>query len=121
MVKVLSVGDAREVYSRRDGSSHRVAEALVGDETGCILLTLWDDNIDAVHEGDIILIENGYISIFKGSMRLNVGRFGSISPSDAEIPDVNEDNNLSSREIGYSANFGSTRYSRRRGKRRRSR
>ena len=42
-VKVVSKNPVREVVSRRDGSTHRVTEALVGDETGSILLNLWDD------------------------------------------------------------------------------
>jgi replication factor A1 len=32
-VKIVSINPVREVTSRRDGSSHRVAEALVADET----------------------------------------------------------------------------------------
>ena len=44
-VKVVSKSPVRETVSRSDGSAHRVADALVGDETGAIYLTLWDDNI----------------------------------------------------------------------------
>lgn len=60
IVKVVGVGEPRTVRSRRDGSEHRVAEALVGDETGCVLLSLWDDQIDAFGEGDVFEIRNGY-------------------------------------------------------------
>ena len=45
VVRVVKVGEPRVVYSRRDRSEHRVAEALVGDETGCVLLNLWDENV----------------------------------------------------------------------------
>jgi len=56
---------------------HRVADALVGDETGCVVLTLWDDNIDKVNEEATLQITNGYVNLFRGNMRLNIGRYGS--------------------------------------------
>jgi len=98
-VKVVSKSEIRETISRSDGSSHRVADALVGDETGSIYMTLWDDNIDKVKEGDIIDIKNGYVSLFKGSMRLNIGRFGSFEASQGTVTEVNEKNNLSDKKF----------------------
>ena len=98
-VKVVSKGQARETTSRRDGSTHRVVDALVGDETGSVYLTLWDDNIDKVNEGGTISVKNGYVSLFRGSMRLNIGRYGSMEPSDQPIENVNAENNLSSKEF----------------------
>jgi replication factor A1 len=98
-VKVVSKGQAREIASRRDGSTHRVVDALVGDETGSLYLTLWDDNIDKVNEGDTINVKNGYVSLFRGSMRLNIGRYGSMEASDRQIENVNADNNLSNKEF----------------------
>ena len=98
-VKVVSKGQPRETVSRRDGSTHRVVDALVGDETGSVYLTLWDDNIDKVNEGDTISVKNGYVSVFRGSMRLNIGRYGSMEPSDQVIENVNADNNLSNKEV----------------------
>ena len=97
-VKVVSKNPIREVVSRRDGSTHRVTEALVGDETGSVLLTLWDDSIESVSEGDVVDINNGYIRLFRGSMRLNIGRFGSLEASEEEIENVNTENNLSNRQ-----------------------
>jgi len=76
-VKVVKKGEPCETISRRDGSLHRVADVLVGDETGSLYLSLWDDNIDKVGDGDVIEIKNSYVSLFRGSMRLNIGRYGS--------------------------------------------
>ena len=98
-VKVVSKSEPRETISRSDGSTHRVVDALVGDETGCVYMTLWDDNIDKVKEGDIIDIKNGYVSLFKGSMRLNIGRFGSFETSQVTVAEVNEKNNLSDKRF----------------------
>lgn len=98
-VKVVSKGQSRETTSRRDGSTHRVVDALVGDETGSVYLTLWDDNIDKVNDGDTVTVRNGYVSLFRGSMRLNIGRYGSMEASDRTIENVNADNNLSNKEF----------------------
>ncbi|WP_309493330.1 hypothetical protein [Candidatus Hecatella orcuttiae] len=98
-VKVMSKTAAREVPSRIDGSVHRLAEALVGDPTGCIILTLWDDAIDKVNENETISIKNGYVSMFKGFMRLNTGKSGTIEPAEKPVTEVNEANNLSDRRF----------------------
>jgi replication factor A1 len=98
-VKVVSKGEARETVSRRDGSTHKVVDALVGDETGAVYLTLWDDNIEKVNEGDTINVKNGYVTLFRGSMRLNIGRYGSLETGAPPIENVNADNNLSNKEF----------------------
>ncbi len=106
-VKVVSKNPVREVVSRRDGSSHRVTEALVGDETGSILLTLWDDTIESVTEGDVVDVNNGYVRLFRGSMRLNIGRFGSLEASEEDIESVNTENNMSDRQYEQERRYSS--------------
>lgn len=107
VVKVMSVAEPREVTSRSDMSTHRVAEALVGDDTGSIYMTLWDDVIDAVEEGQVLNVKDAYINLFRGSMRLNLGRYGSYDVLDeAPFEEVNLDNNLSSRVFEQQRGFG---------------
>ena len=98
IAKVLEMGDAREVSSSSDGQLHRVAEALVGDESGTVLLTLWDENIGRFSVGDVVKVENGYAGTFRGSLRLNIGKYGNIDKRDISIEEVDTDNNLSERE-----------------------
>lgn len=98
-VKVVDVGEPRSV-SGRDGLTHRVADVLVGDETGSIVMTLWDRNIELVRPGAVITVRNGFVGTFKGHMRLNLGRGGSLAESDEEIASVNTSNNLSDRVVG---------------------
>lgn len=93
-VKVVSKGEVRETMGGR-----RVADALVGDETGCIYLTLWEGDVEKVNEGETIAIKNGYVSLFRGSMRLNVGRYGSFAPAETPISEVKTDNNLSEKRF----------------------
>lgn len=93
--KVVEMGEPREV----SGGEHRIAEALVGDESGCIYLSLWDDSIDQFAIGDTVHVENGYVSVFRESMRLTAGKFGTVTKIEEEISETNTDNNLSDQEV----------------------
>jgi len=98
VAKVLEMGDAREVSSSSDGQLHSVAEALVGDETGTVLMTLWDENIGRFGVGDVVEVENGYAGTFRGSLRLNIGKYGTIDKKNVSMEEVDTENNLSERE-----------------------
>jgi len=96
LAKVVSKSEIRDIAAGRDGAAHRVSDALVGDETGCVYLTLWDDNITKVNEGDTVSVKNGYVNLFRGNMRLNIGRYGTLEISDQAIAgEVNTTNNIS--------------------------
>ena len=96
--KVVSKSEIRDIPMGRDGSPHKVCDALVGDETGSIYLTLWDDNIEKVNEDDTMRIENGYVTLFKGNMRLNIGKYGKMATAEAPFEgEVNTENNVSSK------------------------
>ena len=96
--KVVSKTEIRDIPMGRDGSAHRVCDALVGDETGSVYLTLWDDNIEKVNENDSIRVENGYVTLFKGNMRLNIGKYGKLELAKEPLTvEVNTENNVSSK------------------------
>lgn len=75
------ISEPRTVNLRAGGSA-LVADAIISDETGSIKLSLWDDQIKMVKEGDKIGIENGYTQAFRGENSLNIGRYGKISVLD---------------------------------------
>jgi len=105
IVKVVSKGEVRSVTGR-DYSVRRVADALVGDETACIYMTLWDDKIDAINEEATLNITNGYINLFRGNMRLNIGKYGSYEiAEDSPITEVNTENNLSDKRYEQERRF----------------
>ena len=100
LIKVVSKTEQRDVTSRADQSTHRVCEAPVGDETSSIYLTLWDEAVEGVSEEQILRIPNGYVNLFRRSMRLNLGRYDSYEVEDeAPFEEVNLDNNLSNRQF----------------------
>ena len=106
-VKVISKTEEREVTSRSDMSTHRVAEALVGDETGTIYMTLWDNVLDEIQDDMVLEAKDAYVNLFKGSMRLNLGRSGSYEVIDeAPFDDVNLENNLSSKVFEQQRGYG---------------
>ncbi|MFH1664344.1 MAG: single-stranded DNA-binding protein [archaeon] len=98
-VKVLEKNEVREVTSKLDNSSHKVTEVLIGDESGTILLTLWDDMIEKVELEKSYKIANGYTSLFKNSLRMNIGRYGELNDSEEEVADIKKDNNVSDKEF----------------------
>jgi len=42
-------------------------------------MSLWNQQINMVHKGDVINIKNGNVSWFSGEWQLNLGRNGSLS------------------------------------------
>ena len=99
VAKAIHINEPREVASRLDGMNHRVTEALMADDSASILLTLWDTAIDQVQKDKTYAIQNAYASFFKSSIRLNLGRFGKIAESPTPLESVNENNNLSEKEL----------------------
>lgn len=102
VAKVISIGEPREVTSRKDNSTHQVCEALIADDTGSVYLTLWDDSIDAVEEEMVLKLDNAYVNVFRGSMRLNLGKYGSYEVLDeAPFEEVELENNVSDQQVEY--------------------
>jgi len=77
-VKVLELPEPKMVYTRY-GTTAFVSNALVKDETGSIRMSLWNQQIRSISEGDEINIKNCRVSCFSGKPQLNLGRSGSLS------------------------------------------
>jgi replication factor A1 len=96
-LKVIEIGETKEINSKF-GTKH-VCEVKVADKTGSILLSLWDDQIGKIAVGDVIDVQNGYISIVRNSMRLNIGKYGKILLSETTLDEVNTENNVSDKHV----------------------
>jgi replication factor A1 len=77
-VRVVDVPVRRLVDTRWGGRSY-VSNVGVADETGLISLSLWNSQIDRVHIGDEVAVENGYVASFAGELQLRLGRKGTLS------------------------------------------
>ncbi|MGY5874387.1 MAG: single-stranded DNA-binding protein [Candidatus Thorarchaeota archaeon] len=93
--KVISTSEERSVESRRDGETYRVLDALVGDSTATILMPIWNETIELVKEGETYTLTNGYTGLFKGNLRLQLGKFGSIASAEEPIDEVNAEIDMS--------------------------
>lgn len=83
---------------RPDGSQvrqMRIAECLVGDETGVIVFTARNEQVDLVKAASTVILRNAKIDMFRGSMRLAVDKWGRVEVTEDADFEVKEDNNLS--------------------------
>lgn len=96
--KVLEKGDVREVTSRKTGETNRVCDAVVGDSTGTVVVPLWNETIENVESGTTYTLKNGYTGLFRGNLRLNIGRYGEIGPAEAPIEEINNEKDMSAAE-----------------------
>lgn len=74
---VVSKDNEREI--NKYGRKLRVANFTLKDDTGSIVLVLWNDEIDKVKEGGKVKIENGYCNEWQGTPQLTLGKFGKLT------------------------------------------
>ncbi len=88
VAKVVSVFETKE-FTRNDGTIGRVGNIIVGDETGKIRLTLWDNMADLIKAGKIVagqtLQISGYAKQGYSGVEVNVGNNGVLAESEEDI------------------------------------
>jgi len=80
--------DSIRTFERDDGSEGRVSNLLVGDETGRIRVTLWDDRADratALDAGATVEVVDGYVRERDGDLELHVGDRGAVDEIDETV------------------------------------
>ncbi|KAL5571115.1 hypothetical protein UlMin_020712 [Ulmus minor] len=97
MVKVGNkpAGRSSATLMARPSQPTRIAECLVGDETGAILFTARNEQVDIMTPDTTIILRNAKIDMFKGTMRLAVDKWGRVEVTEPADFEVKEDNNLS--------------------------
>ncbi|MGD0451947.1 MAG: hypothetical protein ABSA79_12960 [Candidatus Bathyarchaeia archaeon] len=76
--EVLQTSEASKVHTQfRDNAL--VSNAIIGDDTGKVLLCLWDQQVNAVSMGDHIEVRNAHVASFKGEKQLRLGKNGTIT------------------------------------------
>ena len=100
--------DSIRTFDRDDGSEGRVSNLVVGDSTGRVRVTLWDDRADLVEAfepGDCIEVIDGYVRERDGDLELHVGDRGAIEEIDREIEYVPEAADIGDLEIGQTVDI----------------
>lgn len=76
--EVLETSEPAKVHTQfRDNAV--VSNAVIGDDTGKVLLCLWDQQIGAVAVGERIEVKNAHVAMFKGEKQLRLGKNGTIT------------------------------------------
>jgi len=85
IAEVLETSEPSKVHTQfRDNAL--VTNAVIGDETGKILLCLWDQQVKAVSEGECIEVMNAHVAMFKGDRQLRLGKQGRIKKLENLLP-----------------------------------
>jgi replication factor A1 len=79
--KIRDKGEPRTVNTKFGET--QVCDAYLEDDSGSIKFTIWGDDIQKVKNGDLVKIENGYTTEFRGEVQLNKSRTGKmdVTPS----------------------------------------
>ena len=88
VAKVVSVFDTKE-FTRNDGTIGRVGNIIVGDETGKIKVTLWDNMADFIKDGKVKIGQtlqiSGYAKQGYSGVEVNIGNNGVLAETEEEI------------------------------------
>jgi replication factor A1 len=76
--RVLEVSPKVLVNTRYGGESF-VSNILLTDETGTILLCLWNSQVDDIVVGDTLKIENAKVVSFQDGLQLRMGKAGKMT------------------------------------------
>ncbi len=76
-LEVVSKGEVRE-FANEKGSG-KVCNCAGKDSEGTeVSMTLWNEQIDQVTEGDKVKISNGWTSEFRGDLQIAAGKKGTL-------------------------------------------
>ncbi len=71
--KVAEKSYPRMVRSKKTGETLTVANAALEDDSGRIVMVLWDKQFEVVKVGSRLRVENGYTNSYSGVTQLNIG------------------------------------------------
>lgn len=96
-VKITKI--EKNTIKRYDGSSLQIADIVAGDETGCSHVRLKGEICQNLEVDQVIAIRNGRVMIVKSHIRLEVDRWGKVTPEDSSnVSEVKQDNDISAHE-----------------------
>ncbi|WP_277542661.1 single-stranded DNA binding protein [Haloarcula laminariae] len=80
--------DSVRTFDRDDGSEGKVSNLTLGDETGRVRVTMWDDRADRATEiepGTAVEVVDGYVRERDGALELHVGDDGAVDEIDETV------------------------------------
>jgi len=70
---VIKKSEVRAVTSK-DGNPLLVCSVTLSDGTGAIPLTIWNNQISTISEGDLVQVQNAKVGSFRGEIQLSLSR-----------------------------------------------
>jgi replication factor A1 len=95
-------------FSRDDGSEGRVANLTLGDETGRVRVTLWDERAgraEALDPGTTVEVVDGYVRERDGGLELHVGSRGAIEETETGVTFTPQATDIGALELGETADI----------------
>ena len=86
VVRVIESEEPKVINTR--SGQRTISEAMVGDETGRVKLTLWGKAAGVVKEGQVVEIKGAWTTAYRGNVQLNIGGKGNIGESSEELPEA---------------------------------
>jgi ssDNA-binding replication factor A large subunit len=71
--RVIKKSEVRAVTSK-DGNPLLVCSVTLSDGTGAIPLAVWNNQIGAISEGDLVRVQNAKVGAFRGQIQLSLSR-----------------------------------------------
>ena len=92
-VKVISLDAPRSM-----DNGTMVCEGLVGDETGTVIMSFWNDEIEVAQNDVVLDLKDARANLVRGHMRLSLGKKGSMKESNTTLDNIKQSVNLSDLE-----------------------
>ncbi len=88
-VRVLEVGEPKVITTRR--GERTIREAVVGDETGRVRMTIWGYKDHGLHKGQAVKISGAWTTSYRGNVVLNIGTRTKVEEVDSsEVAEESE-------------------------------
>jgi replication factor A1 len=100
--------DSIRTFDRDDGSEGRVSNLTLGDETGRVRVTLWDERADRAEEldaGQSVEVVDGYVRERDGALELHVGSRGAVDELEETVEFVPEATDIDALELDETADI----------------
>ena len=92
-VKVISLDEPRSM-----DNGTMICEGLVGDETGTVIMSFWNEEIETAQKDTVLKLKDARANLVRGHMRLSLGKKGSMKESKDSIDTIKDSVNLSDLE-----------------------
>jgi replication factor A1 len=101
--------DTIRTFERDDGSEGRVANLTLGDDTGRVRVTLWDDQTELVNElapGTTVELVDGYVRERDGDLEVHLSARSTLEAVDADVEYVPETTPIEELELDTTTDIG---------------